>query len=165
MINDRLTRLFDLFEQVVSHDRFGHRFPNQHGPTSSDFPAYYRAFIAAPHRYLPSNWQLFSHFGHDLTSQASVQSQLLADGMSSRWIVFGKTGDEDFLLFDTDSAHQGAVVWCDADVVTSLEMVEHYTRSFADMIHRVTQSMAEAQKHSAEEVLTRLASLSYGRRE
>ena len=151
--------MYELFEQVVARRPMSTRFANRFGEASVELPASYRAFVAARERHLPSNWELYSFFGHEPRSLDDVRRELLGEGLAERWVVFGKMADEDFLVFDRASPTRGAVVVCPADDLESLGETRHYASSFLEMIVKMTRRMASDEVRAAQGVLAELDAL------
>jgi hypothetical protein len=153
MLTPRLDRIYAALETIIADDRFGHPFANKRGRTAADLPPQYAAFVAADSRYLPGNWELYSYFGHDPAGLDDVRSRLRERGLADRWLVFGKTGDEDYLVFDTAAERHGAVLWCDADDLGAIESLPPFAASFAEMIAKVARVKAQAKLELARVVL------------
>jgi hypothetical protein len=102
-------------------------------PIPEFLPLEYRLFVSAQSRVLPADWQLYSFCGHEpLTTLESINSELKKVGLPDGFVVFGKTGDEDFLLF-----RDGAVYWSDAQDESSVGSDQPFATSFALFILQI----------------------------
>jgi hypothetical protein len=134
MITERLIRIFSLFERIESLGKFGREFERYGGEAPDFLPLEYRIFTSAERRILPSDWELYSFFGHHQVTLDVINDQLRSAGLPPEFVVFGKTGDEDFLLFNDK-----AVYWCDANSVLEVSSTEPFAQSFSKAILKIIQ--------------------------
>ena len=92
-------------------------------------------FVSAQSRVLPADWHLYSFYGHEpLPTIAEITFEQQKDGLPEGFVIFGKTGDEDFLLFK-----DRAVYWCDAEDVSSVGSAKPFAPSFAMFILKIVE--------------------------
>lgn len=150
----RLEQIYTQFERVIAREWCGANYQNQGVKTKVQLPDDYLVFVESPSRYLLHNWDLYSFYGANVTSLEEVQNEIKNLCVSDRWTLFGKTGDEDFLIFDRESLSGSAVIWCGADYTLSeIQMSAHYAQSFPAFIAKVTRKHAFEQLKLAESVL------------
>ena len=134
MITPRLDRIYALFERVQSCQGWG-RVERVSNPVPKFLPLEYQVFVSAQSRVLPADWQLYSFFGHEpLPTIAEINFELKEDGLPDGFVVFGKTGDEDFLLFK-----DRAVYWYDAEDVSSVASGQPFAPSFDEFIMKIVE--------------------------
>ena len=138
MLTEKLSRIFSLFERIESNGKFGREFERYGGEAPDFLPLEYRIFVSANRRVLPSNWELFSFYGHHKVSLDEINNQLRESGLPPGFVAFGKTGDEDFLLFKGQ-----AVYWCDAESVSEIASTEAFASSFSRAILKIIQLRIE----------------------
>ena len=135
MITPRLDRIYALFERVQSRQGWGREFERASNPVPEFLPLEYRVFVSAQSRVLPGNWQLYSFYGHEpLSTIEAINAELKEDGLPDGFVVFGKTGDEDFLLF-----RDREVYWCDANDVASVASYQPFAATFALFILKLVE--------------------------
>jgi hypothetical protein len=134
MLTPRLDRIYSLFERLESFRAFTSEFERLPGPVPDFLPLDYRIFVSAPRRTLPADWELFFFYSRSTISLQAINAQMREEGLPDNYVIFGKTGDEDFLIF-----HDRAVHWCDADSLASLPSDQPFAPSFSDAILKMIQ--------------------------
>ena len=135
MITPRLDRIYALFERAQSYQRGRREFERTSNPVPEFLPLEYRVFVSAQSRVLPADWHLYSFYGHEpLPTIAEITFEQQKDGLPEGFVIFGKTGDEDFLLFK-----DRAVYWCDAEDVSSVGSAKPFAPSFAMFILKIVE--------------------------
>ena len=114
---------------------------------SLKIPGIFKLFMNQRTVFAPAGWELYGFQAEqELLSINSSLREL--DGMASSCFVFGKSGDEDFLLFPNLSERESddcAVVWCDADDIGRAHKLPPFAASFCDLLLGCAEQMAEKQ--------------------